>query len=52
MALKFYKLKVVKLRGLITTFVEVTGEKLVRGGGGGFGGKGGGGGGGVLLPPS
>ena len=33
MALKFYKLKVVELRGLITTFVEVTGEKLVRGGG-------------------
>ena len=41
--LKFYtsvakglKLKVRKFWGLIPTFVEVTGEKLVGGGGGGF----------------
>ena len=42
MALNFYtsmekalKLKVRKFLGLIPTFVEVTGEKLVEGGGGG-----------------
>ena len=45
MDLKFYnsvakrlKLKFRKLLGLISTFAEVTGEKLVRGGGGGEGG--------------
>ena len=44
MGLKLYtnvakglKLKVRKFLGLIPTFVEVTGEKLVRGGGGGAG---------------
>ena len=36
---KELKLKVKKFLGLILTFVEVTGEKLVRGGGGGVGGK-------------
>ena len=50
MGLKLYtnvakglKLKVRKFLGLIPTFVEVTGEKLVRGGGWG--------GGGAFFPP-